>query len=546
MVVLSASVAIAQPKQVSGLKGNAIILDRIEADSRKVHLKRVSLSPDTHLPLKVEIVESVTTGNEGEFSFNFGGRPTENSTYHFIEVELADGDQLVRDWSLVGEVSGQSKLPFPVNRSPFFRWDDPGQVIWFTDRGNKSDVSPSQKENLLTFQIKPQKKPTTSIKIDSKMADWSEIPLLASDIQESSNAHDLADWKGLSITHNQSFVFIKLESWRSVRPSHGVNIFVDTDFWDKRSLRGLQAYASGDFLIQEKLFYRYGGDGTSWEWDAISTLNAGYGDNSMECAIGIRGIGAPAAIRILCMGDNKAFGAKGSGFTDWFPHSESDQNKPGYGIVYIINPDQLSLEVKAPKSPTLAADTESKKLPDTYLKKGMKISLDGQRDDWESIPVSASDPDDIDYPGTEVDWRNFWVAKDDFHVYLAFENDTPIDLENNEWAYSIFIDQDGKKETGFRGPLNDYPLGAEFILQGKFIHRYNGSGNDWSWKFMKGLSSGSSSNFFELQIPRQIFSEDATRLHFFLVGQNSAFGKYRDVDYVPDDKFEPIRMDLYF
>jgi len=46
----------------------------------------------------------------------------------------------------------------------------------------------------------------------------------------------------------------------------------------------------------------------------------------------------------------------------------------------------------------------------------------------------------------------------------------------------IYLDTDANRTTGFRGGANNFPIGADYLLQGSALYRYTGStGTEWSW-----------------------------------------------------------------
>lgn len=519
------------------LTGKIIFDDSIVNENRELHLKCAEFSSDFSEIKSIQTLSKIK-GKAGNYSFEKNlkakGINGDSKLGYYIEIQLLPGDQIKRNWSLVERISGESKLPFPINRTPFFRFDHENAFIWLNDQGDSVQVTGEESDSLREFTL--YSPPTPQIETGSNKRIWLSSTPVISDPMESENNNDKADWKGAYISHTKDFIHLKLDSWRDLSPSHGINTFIDTDLFTERSVHGLKYYSSSDFLIQEKLCYQYTGYGIAWQWDPVDSITAVYNKSSLEFSISRRRLKSPDVIRVLFMGDNKAFGVESSGLVDWMPQSHENPKNPGFGLVHILNHKALNLSTDP-----ITSETKNTK-PAKDISKATKktIVIDGSKEDWKDVPILANDPNDISANDLEIDWRKFWATHDDFYFYLAFENDSKLVLDKNAWAYSIFVDTDKDKKSGFRGPQNNYPLGADFVIQGKFLHRYSGSGSDWEWAFVRSLDHGIKDNFIELKIPKQFFSDFTNELRFFLVGQNSAFGEGRDIDYVPDDKYAPI------
>jgi hypothetical protein len=136
---------------------------------------------------------------------------------------------------------------------------------------------------------------------------------------------------------------------------------------------------------------------------------------------------------------------------------------------------------------------------------GGGITIDGQFSDWEGRTTFSDATDD----GNTVNWDSVWV--DDGNAQFSFSytnvqaiNESQINLRN------IYLDTDNKIETGYGFSV----LGAEYLVQGKSLYQYTGSGQDWSWKYQGEVSYAISGSRAELAIPKASLGLPADASHY--------------------------------
>jgi hypothetical protein len=95
---------------------------------------------------------------------------------------------------------------------------------------------------------------------------------------------------------------------------------------------------------------------------------------------------------------------------------------------------------------------------------GSVILIDGNLSDWTALIPFEEDPDDVIGSSNLVDWRNLWLSHNSTTLYGAYRNDGPIELN---WAFNLYLDVDSSRISGFRGSGDDFPIGAEYLLQGQ-------------------------------------------------------------------------------
>ena len=145
------------------------------------------------------------------------------------------------------------------------------------------------------------------------------------------------------------------------------------------------------------------------------------------------------------------------------------------------------------------------------------LTLDGNLSDWANLVSFGPDPDDVSGANNLIDWREAWMAHDANDFYLAYHNDNPVTLS---WGFAVFIDTDGDANTGFS---TNFPIGADYLLQGDQLYRYTGSGADWNWTLSGIAASSREGEIIELVMPRSLLG-NPTVLNLFFLSDSAAFG----------------------
>ena len=165
------------------------------------------------------------------------------------------------------------------------------------------------------------------------------------------------------------------------------------------------------------------------------------------------------------------------------------------------------------------------------------ITVDGQLNEWSAIIPFGTDPSDSSGNNT-IDWADAAVAHDDSDFYISYRNHGPVD-EN--WGYGIFIDVDGNRNTGFRGFSDELPVGADYLIEGRVVQQYTGTGTNWSWVETGEAGYAINADTAELAVPRSLLGNPAA-LRLFFSGNNAAVGG-STVDYFPDGVADATQAD---
>lgn len=182
------------------------------------------------------------------------------------------------------------------------------------------------------------------------------------------------------------------------------------------------------------------------------------------------------------------------------------------------------------------------------------ITLDGLLGDWSSIEAYPADPDDIievsgsghvSGQGNQANWRGIQVAHttDTNELLMAYTNETNIYIS---WGFQVFIDSDDDPATGFKGSfagINEFPIGADYLIEGVNVYQYSGTGTDWSW--ITSPNSGGyemgriwSSKTGEVFLPLHWIGSPTSAMNFVVFGNNDFYvdgATPVEFDWYPDD-----------
>jgi len=166
------------------------------------------------------------------------------------------------------------------------------------------------------------------------------------------------------------------------------------------------------------------------------------------------------------------------------------------------------------------------------------ITLDGDLSDWSGYLPFAADPDDVTEPNGPLNWQQAWMAHDGTDYYLAFRNFGGV---NPSWGQTVYMDIDDNPSTGYQQGLS---LGADRVLQGRFLYRYTGTGSDWAWEFVTEVLGQSNDGEFEYRFPYSALA-NSELIHLAFVGSNEPYGGVTE-DLYPDSIYDSSAADRKF
>ncbi len=141
---------------------------------------------------------------------------------------------------------------------------------------------------------------------------------------------------------------------------------------------------------------------------------------------------------------------------------------------------------------------------------------------WAGKPL-ATDPEEKAAP---CDWLEFYAEPSAEGLRLAYRCTTPVNFSLGA-AYSIYLDTDGRRDTGYRGSNDHFPIGADYLLQGGTLYRYgessgSGYGTDWLWNSLGLMSYVVTGEWADFTLTKDQLAVSADTIQVMLVGDNTA------------------------
>lgn len=170
------------------------------------------------------------------------------------------------------------------------------------------------------------------------------------------------------------------------------------------------------------------------------------------------------------------------------------------------------------------------------------ILYNGELSEWANLQSFNTDPADINgTSGNEVDWRRAWMAHDDSgNIYFAANYDKDI---NMSWGHITYMDTDQSQGTGYLGSSNNFPVGADYMIQGYNLWQYTGSGTNWSWNYVTPLWRAWHQKSSEMTTPL-VNLGNPSKINVFFEGNNTPYGNNVS-DFYPDDAISAGKFFTY-
>jgi hypothetical protein len=119
--------------------------------------------------------------------------------------------------------------------------------------------------------------------------------------------------------------------------------------------------------------------------------------------------------------------------------------------------------------------------------------IDGDFSDW----VYRSPFIDSMTDGVSVNWEKVWITSNSEYFFFSYTNTEIID-QGALHLRSLYLDYDKNSATGYNFDL----LGGDYLLQGKSLYQYTGTGLNWSWSYIQDVEYAVTGNQAEFSIPR--------------------------------------------
>lgn len=166
------------------------------------------------------------------------------------------------------------------------------------------------------------------------------------------------------------------------------------------------------------------------------------------------------------------------------------------------------------------------------------IVIDGERADWASLEGFPEDTSGESGIGpTDVDWKRVTVANtpDARAFYVRVEMNVGADFVVYPAFYNIFIDVDKNRNTGYIGSDGQFPIGADYLIQGPNLFAFTGGAQTtFSWAMKTSLTADNSlkNRDVTIAVPASAIERPAS-FYFLLLGDNALSG--HAADYYPDN-----------
>ncbi|MBN1268416.1 MAG: fibronectin type III domain-containing protein [Kiritimatiellae bacterium] len=371
-------------------------------------------------------------------------------------------------------------------------------TYYFRVRAEDSTASAYEDSNTVTLSIVVGGGDTVSnpviedgITLDGNLADWAGLAAFASDADDVSGGENPLDWLSCAMAHGEDTLFIAYQNDGAITLNGACDAFLDTDASRATGFRGGNDNfpVGAEYLLQGNSLYQYTGNGTSWNWSFVTTAASSVSGSAAELSLPLAALGSTTAIDCFFYGDNPAVGGS---TVDLYPDSALLAGGGGALFRYRIR------DVSNTASPV----------------------VNGDLSDWAALTSLGTDPDDVGGANNLLDWLEVSAANDGVSFYLAYRNDGAVTLNG---AYNAYLDTDMSRSTGFRGGSDDFPVGADLLVQGAGVYQYTGTGLNWSWSYIGAAASAVSGSDVELSLPRS-WMDNATLINVFFYGDNGVTG----------------------
>ena len=345
---------------------------------------------------------------------------------------------------------------------------------------------------------------TGGLVLDGNLSDWG--PLVSFGIAPQTFATTVTNPVELAqmwIAHDATNLYVAYQNYGPITNglNAAYNLYLDTDSTRSTGYRGggNNFPIGADYLLQGSTLYRYtGSTGTDWSWRQVGVATSATAGSNAEFSVSQSWVGNPSTVNVFFLGDNTAL--PGGTIQDSYPNSALQTGGGGPYVTYKIKDIANSLAPGA-------------------------IAVNGDLSDWTSLHSFGVDPQSFVVDATnQIDLTQIWLAHDAVNFFVAYQNYGSITSNSVGWGYTLYLDVDSSRVTGFRGSSDNFPIGADYMLQGNTIYQYTGSnGTDWSWSFVGTATWAAGGSNAEFSLPR-VWIGNPFLIKLFFWGDNTAYG----------------------
>lgn len=153
------------------------------------------------------------------------------------------------------------------------------------------------------------------------------------------------------------------------------------------------------------------------------------------------------------------------------------------------------------------------------------LYIDGDLTDWSRLSKFDLDPQDMDGPGNDTDWKQISFAHSSQSFYLAVEK-----YKSSEFIYShsVYIDSDADVSSGY--VIGG--LGADYLVQANHLYSHAGKSDDFLWHPRATATSAIQGACIEMEFPIASL-KSPSRVRILSIADNHAHGGDQ-LDFYPD------------
>jgi len=368
----------------------------------------------------------------------------------------------------------------------------PAGTNYFRVRAHDSTASKFEETNAVTLSlvVRPAEVSnplTTNVVVNGNLADWNNLRSFpANTVGTNTPVNWVKAWLG----HDLTRYYLAFTNASAVTINSAVVIYFDTDATRTTGFRGgANNFPVGaEYMLVGGSLYQYAGTGLDWNWAFVGSVTWQVSGNNAECSFSRAWLANAANLNLFFYGDNPSVG--GSAVVTMPNNALQVGGGGGY----------LNYRIHDVSNPLLTSS----------------ITLDGSLADWAPYPAFGINRLTATNPTV---FLAAWMAHDPTNFYVAFTNDAPVTIDS---SVNVYFDTDASRTTGFRGGGDNFPLGAEYLLQGGTLYVYAGTtGLDWNWTPVSTVTWHVSGKSAECAFPRSLIG-DPNVANLIFVGDNGA------------------------
>jgi len=342
------------------------------------------------------------------------------------------------------------------------------------------------------------------IVLDGSLSEWSSLQSFGVAAQTfTTTATNPVELAQMWMAHDATDFYLAYQNYGTTTNglNTAYNLYFDTDSTRSTGYRGggNNFPIGADYLLQGSTLYRYtGSTGTDWSWRQVGVATSALSGSNVEFSVPQSWLGNPSILNLFFLGDNTAL--PGGTIEDLYPNGALQTGGGGPYLAYKIKDVANSLPPGA-------------------------VVVNGDLTDWAALRSFGLDSQSIVIDATnQIDLAQVWMAHDAANFYVAYQNYGPITTNSLGWSYTLYLDVDSSRATGYRGSADNFPVGADYMLQGNTVYQYAGSnGTDWSWNFVGTATWAVGGSNAEFSLPRAWIG-DPSLVKLFFWGDNTASG----------------------